>query len=117
MRYFFTLDFTTYEIKFLAVDTQTLKQFPDLKTANLYDLAAFIDDFESASYGFGVPQGVVHTGLAVNKHGQTISLNSCLFAHLMTLSPKRQQNLLHNIITYTNKLNYTDDSACNSIKV
>lgn len=117
MRYFFTLDFTTYEIKFLAVDTQTLKQFPDLKTANLYDLAAFIDDFESASYGFGVPQGVVHTGLAVNKHGQTISLNSCLVAHLMTLSPKRQQNLLHNIITYTNKLNYTDDSACNSIKV
>ena len=76
MRYFFTLDFTTYEIKFLAASTQTLKQFPDLKTANLYDLAAFIDDFESASYGFGVPQGVVHTGLAVNKHGQTISLNS-----------------------------------------
>lgn len=117
MHYFFTLDFTTYEIKFLAADKQTLKQFPDLKTADIYDLAAVIDDFASASYGFGVPQGVVHTGLAVNKHGQTISLNSCLFAHLMTLSPKRQQNLLHNIITYTNKLNYTDDSAYDKINV
>ena len=117
MHYFFTLDFTTYEIKFLAVDTQTLKQFPDLKTANLYDLAAFIDDFESASYGFGVPQGFVHTGLAVDDHGQVIAIQPYLFAHLMTLPPKRQQNLLHNIITYTNKLNYTDDSACNSIKV
>lgn len=115
MHYFFTLDFTTYEIKFLAIDTQTLKQFPDLKTADIYDLAAVIDDFESASYGFGVPQGVVHTGLAVDKHGQTISLNSCLFAHLMTLSAKRQQNLLHNIITYSNKLSHADDSAYNKI--
>lgn len=117
MHYFFTLQFTTYAIKFLAIDTQTLKQLPDLKTADIYDLAAVIDDFESASYGFGVPQGVVHTGLAVDDHGQVIAIQPYLFAHLMTLSAKRQQNLLHNIITYTNKLNYTDDSAYNKIKV
>lgn len=71
---------------------------------------------ESASYGFGAPQGVVHTGLAVNKHGQVISLNPCLFTHLMTLPPKRQQNLLHNIITYSNKLSHADDSAYYTIK-
>lgn len=117
MHYFFTLDFTTYAIKFLAVDDQTLKQFPDLKTADVYDLAAVIDDFESSSYGFGVPQGVVHTGLAVNKHGQTISINPCLFTHLMTLPPKRQQNLLHNITTYSNKFSHVYDSAYNTINV
>lgn len=117
MHYFFTLDFTTYAIKFLAVDTPTLKQFPDLKTADIYDLASVIDDFESASYGFGVPQGIVHTGLAVDDHGQAITLNSCLFAHLMTLPPKRQQHLLHNIITYSNKLSHVDDSAYNKINV
>lgn len=44
MHYFFTLDFTTYKIKFLAASKQTLKQFPDLKTADIYDLAAVIDD-------------------------------------------------------------------------
>ena len=117
MHYFFTLDFTTYAIKFLAASKQTLKQFPDLKTADIYDLAAVIDDFESASYGFGVPQGVVHTGLAVDDHGQTISINACLLAHLMTLPAKRQQHLLHNIITYSTKLNYTHDSAYNTINV
>lgn len=117
MHYFFTLDFTTYAIKFLAVDNPTLKQFPDLKTADIYDLASVIDDFESASYGFGQPNGIVHTGLAVNKHGQVISINPCLFAHLMTLPAKRQQTLLHNIITYSNKLSYVDDSAYNAINV
>lgn len=117
MHYFFTLDFTTYAIKFLAASKQTLKQFPDLKTADIYDLAAVIDDFESASHGFGVPQGVVHTGLAVDDHGQAIAINPCLFAHLMTLPPKRQQNLLHNIITYSNKLSHVDDSAYNKLNI
>lgn len=117
MNYFFTIDFTTYAIKFLAASKQTLKQFPDLKTADVYDLASVIDDFESASYGFGHPNGIVHTGLAVNKHGQTISLNPCLFTHLMTLPAKRQQNLLHNIIAYSNKLSHVNDSAYNAINV
>lgn len=72
---------------------------------------------ESASYGFGRPNGIVHTGLAVNKHGQTISINPCLFAHLMTLPAKRQQTLLHNIITYGNKFSHVDDSAYNKINV
>ena len=117
MHYFFTLDFTTYAIKFLAASKQTLKQFPDLKTADIYDLAAVIDDFESASYGFGVTQGAAYTGLTVNKHGQVISINPCLFTHLMTLPPKRQQTLLHNIITYSNKLSHVDDSAYNKMTV
>lgn len=115
MHYFFTLDFTTYAIKFLAASNPTLKQFPDLKTADIYDLASVIDDFESASYGFGRPNGIVHTGLAVNKHGQVISINPCLFAHLMTLPAKRQQNLLHNIITYGNKFSHANDSAYSTI--
>lgn len=38
---------------------------PHLAGVTLYDLASVIDDFESASYGFGVPNGIVHTGLVV----------------------------------------------------